>query len=115
MKLADHLLHARKATWQIAEQIVFITIVDADVRIDGPEQDRIDPTVSLDKVVKITIDGVFSGDRIVEIAIFNHCLWLNECALRPEQLRSMVLSIIVLNAFAGRIAPGCYFFEPKAA
>ncbi len=83
MKIADHLPHARYASRQIAHHVVLVSVVDAYIRVDRPEEDGIDTAVTFGDIVKITIDRVLIGDRIVKIAVLNHRLRLHERTLPP--------------------------------
>ena len=83
--------------------------------IDGPEQDGVDPAVALVDVVEVAIDGVFAGDRVVEVAIFDHRLRLDVGRLRPFQLGAAILGIVVFDALAGIVPPGVHFLEPRIA
>ena len=47
VKLFDHPLHFRNAARQIAEKIVLVPAIDAEVRISGPRQNAIDAAVAL--------------------------------------------------------------------
>ena len=109
MELVDHFADARDAARQIAVHIVLIAIVDADVRIDGPEQNGVDAAVALVDVVEIAIDRVFARDRVVEIPILDHHLRLNERRLAPFQLGTLILGIVIFDALAGVVAPAHSF------
>ena len=61
----------------------WLRVIDADVRIDGPDQDGVDAAVSLLQIVEIAIDGVLAGFGIVEVAVLDHHLRLDEARLRP--------------------------------
>ena len=98
VKIVDHLLQAGDAAGHVARQIVLVAIVDADVRIDGPDQHAVDAAVALFQIVEIAVDRVLAGDRIVEVAILDHHLRLHEVALRPLQLGAIVLGVVVADA-----------------
>ncbi len=67
----------------IAQQVELVAVVDADVRVDGPEQDAVDAAVALLQVVEVAVHGVAARDGIVEVAVLHHHLRLDEAALRP--------------------------------
>jgi len=66
LKVADHFPDTFNAARQITQQVVLIAIIDADIRVDGPEQHGIDSAVALRHIFQIAIDRVFSRDRIIK-------------------------------------------------
>ena len=58
-----------------------VAIIDADIRVDVPNQHTVYSAVASLEIVEITIDRVLARDRIVEITILDHHLGVNEIAL----------------------------------
>ena len=115
MEIADHLADAGRAAGQVAQQVVLVAIVDADVRVNRPKQDGVDSAVAFVEVIEIAIDRVLAGDRVVEIAVFDHALRLDIRPLCPAKLGAAVLGIVVFDPLAGRLPPGLHTFEPRIA
>ena len=78
MKISNHLPHAFHAAGHRAHHILLVPVVDSHVWIGGPDEHGVDAAVALFQVVEITVNGVFSGDWIVEVAVMHHHLRLNE-------------------------------------
>jgi hypothetical protein len=78
VEICDHLLHTGHASGHGADHVVLIPVIDAHIRIGGPDEHRIDSAITLLDIIEIAIDGVLVGDRIVEISILDHHLWLKK-------------------------------------
>ena len=83
------------AAGQVVRQIELVAIVDADVRINIPEQHAVDSAVATLQIVEIAIHGVAACDRIVEVAVFHHQQGMHEIALRPLQFGTAIDRIVV--------------------
>ena len=113
VKVGDHLPHAGDATRHRANHVVLIAIVDAHIRICGPDQYRVDAAVAFLEIVEIAIDRIFARDRIVEIAILDHHLRLDEARLRPRQRRDFVARAVVADSNETFHAPVPDVGEPR--
>lgn len=67
MEIGDHLFHAGNATGHTANHVVLVAVIDAHVRVGRPDQDGVDPAVSLLEIVDITVDGVLAQDGIIKV------------------------------------------------
>ena len=88
MKVANHLPHSGHSARHAADQIVLVAVIDAHVRIGRPDQHRVDSAVALFQIIEIAIDGVLARDRIVEVAVLNHHLRLNEAGSESTRTRA---------------------------
>ena len=98
MKIRNHLLDPSDATGHGANHVVLIAVVDADVRIHWPDQNGIDATVALPQVVQIFIDGVVSRVGVVEVAVLDHHLGLDETGLSPLEFGPLVFLLRIAGA-----------------
>ena len=89
-----------------------IAIVDADVRIDVPEQHAVDAAVTALQVVEVTLHGVAARDRIVEIAILDHRERVHEIALRPLQPRIAIQRVVVTEPHQVLVPPLAQAADP---
>ena len=105
VEVVDHRTHAGDAAGKVAHHVVLVAVVDADVRVDGPQQDGVDAAVAFVEVVEIAIDRVLAGRDVEEVAIFDHALRLDEGLLRPTQFGPIVLAAVVFQSFARGISP----------
>ena len=112
MEIGDHLPHAGDASRHAADQVVLVAVIDAHVRIGGPDQHRVDSAIALLQIIEIAIDGVLVRDRIVEIAVLHHHLRLNEAGLRPLQRGQVITRAVVADANAAFIAPVVNIGQP---
>ena len=85
-------------TGHVVEQVELVAVVDANVRINRPDEHRIDAAVALVEIVQIAVDGVARANRIVEVAVLDHHLRLDKTALRPLQFRAIVFGAVVADA-----------------
>ena len=95
VKLLDEMMQARDSSGEILQQFELITIVDAEIGIDMPDQNRIDLTETLLGLVQKTVNGVFTSVRVVETAIPDENLHLQENVLRPLEIGAFILSVLV--------------------
>ncbi len=105
MKIVDHGPDAGNASGQVPDEIVLAAGIDADVRIDGPDQDAVDTPVAAVKIVKVTVDRIAARGRIVEIAILHHHLRLNKIRLGPLQFGTRVLRSVIAHPDEALVAP----------
>ena len=61
MESFNHLPQGGDAAGQVARQVPLVAVVDAYIRIDGPDQHAVDAAVALVEIVQVTIDCVLSG------------------------------------------------------
>ena len=115
VEVVDQLADACDAAGKIVDEVVLVAVVDADVGIGGPEEDAVDAAVALVEIVEVAVDGVAPGGGIVEEAVVDHHLRLNEAALCPLELRPGVLAGIEADADAALHAPVLHVFEPDGA
>ena len=92
---------------------MLISVIDAHVRIGGPDEHRVDSAIALLDIIEITIDGVFMGDRIVEISILHHHLWLKKARLRPLERRQVIPRAVIPYANAAFITPVSNVGQPS--
>jgi len=92
---------------------VLVAIVDAQVGIAVPEQDRVDAPESPLEVVEQPVDRVCPSDRIVERAVMDHEDVLDERALRPRQLRTRVLAVVMAGADQALAPPVAHVGQPR--
>ncbi len=90
MEVRDHVFERRESSRHVSQHVELVAVVDADVGIDRPQQHAVDPAVALLEVFEKAVHGVAPGGRIVEIAVLDHRLRLDEAALRPLQLGPFV-------------------------
>ena len=65
VEIVDHFLHAVQSARHVVEQVVLVAVIDADVRIDRPDQHRIDPAVTCFQIVEIAINRVLAQPGVV--------------------------------------------------
>ena len=97
------LMRARK----IAQHIKLISIVNAKVRIYMPDKNGIDRTDAALSFREEPVNGVLPRLRIVKAAIPDKQLHLREDALRPLQIRAIILSAVEAKKGAA-FAPPCF-------
>src|ERR1700761_9462784 len=112
MKVLHHLANTGQAAGHGPNHVMLITVVDSYVRIGGPDQHRVDASVSLLQIVQITVYGVFLSYRIVKISILHHHLRLNEFRLRPLQRRHVVSRTVITDANPPLCPPMRNVYEP---
>ncbi len=83
MEVGDHLPHACHTSRHAADQVMLIAIVDAHVRISGPDQNRVDATVALVQIIEIAVHRVLVRHWIVKITVLHHHLRLKKTGLCP--------------------------------
>ena len=113
MEVGNHLANSRNAARHAANQVVLVAVVDAHVRVGRPDQDRIDSAEALVEIVEVAVDGVLARDRIVEVAVVDHHLRLDETGLRPLELRAIVAGTVVADADAALVAPVADVGQPR--
>src|SRR5438105_11560226 len=112
MKIRHHLFQSLHTAGHGARHVMLVSIVDACVWINRPNEYGIDPAVTLLEVIEIAIDCVFARDRIVEIAVVHHHLRLDKAMLTPLKLRQCVAGGIVPDINTAFRTPVCNFGEP---
>src|SRR5580704_2396814 len=90
MEVIHHFAHTWGAARQGTNQVVLIAVINPHVRIGGPDEDRIDATNSVLQIVKVAIDRVFAGYRIIKISLLDHHLRLHEGRAGPLESRQSV-------------------------
>ena len=98
MKVRNHLAHARHATRHVAEQVVLIPAVNADIGVSVPDQDRVNAPVTFLEVVQIAVYGVLPCRGIIKVAVLDHHLRLDKGLLSPLEFRAIVLLAAVPGA-----------------
>ena len=83
MKICNHLAHARDSAGHRTNHVVLIAIVDAHIRIGWPDEDGINSSIALHSIVDISIHSVVIANWVVQEAIVNHHLRLDETGLGP--------------------------------
>ncbi len=89
-----------------------VAIVDADVRIHGPDQHAVYAAVARVQIIQIPVDRIFTLDGIVEVALLDHHLRLDKIALRPLKLRAAILSVVKSHAREALVPPDFQVMEP---
>ena len=89
-----------------------VAVIDAHIRIGGPEEYGVDSAVALFEIAKIPIDGVSARDRIIEIAVVDHHLWLHEARLSPPERGQIISRTAVADANAPFVPPVGDIGEP---
>ena len=105
MEVRNHLSHARNAARHAANQVMLIPVVDPHIRMGRPDQHRVDSPVPPLQIVHVPVHGVVPRHRIVEVAILNHHLRLNETGLRPLERRKVVAGTVIPCADTAFIPP----------
>ena len=90
MKIGDHLLDPCDAPRQGTNHVVLVAVVNANIRIHRPDEHGVNATVTLLQIVQVSINGVMSRAGVVEEAVFDHHLRLDETGLRPLEFRSFI-------------------------
>src|ERR1700693_2222563 len=83
VKFCDQLPNTIKAAGHRRDHIELVAIINSKIWVIRPQQNGVDAAIALLDVGQIPIDGIFPRDGIVQIAILDHRLWLNETRLRP--------------------------------
>src|SRR6266481_2486242 len=78
VKIRDHLTYSGDASWHAANHVVLVAVVDAYVGISRPDQDGIDSSETLHRVIDVPVNRIPVRDRIVKKAVLDHHLRLNE-------------------------------------
>jgi hypothetical protein len=105
MEVRNHLSHARNAARHAANQVMLIPVVDPHIRMGRPDQHRLDSPIPPLQIVHVPVHGVVPRHRIVEVAILNHHLRLNETGLRPLERRKVVAGTVIPCADTAFIPP----------
>src|SRR5207248_6379480 len=88
MKIRHHLPDTGQSSWQGVHHVVLVAPVDADIAIHRPNQHAVDSAVTLFHIIEVTVYRVFARNRIVEIAVLDHHLRLDETTLGPLEFRA---------------------------
>ena len=112
VEILDRAFQSGQPARKIRGHVELVAIVDADVRIDIPEQDAVQPAEALLQIVQVAIHGVATGHRIIEIAVLHHHLRMHEVALRPLQFRAAVVGVVVADAGQVLAAPVAQLGDP---
>src|ERR1700722_2810496 len=115
VKLLHHLAECRNASWKITKQVELVATIDSKVRIDVPNQYRVDGSDAAFSLVQEPVNCVLGVLKIVEIAVPDQELDLRKNVLRPLQLRPLELAAIVANASAAIRSPRLQLFKPSGA
>ena len=73
----------------------------------------VDAAVALVEVVEVAVDGVAAGDGVVEIAVLDHHLGLDEAGLGPLEGGELVTGGVVAGADAALGAPMLEVAQPE--
>jgi hypothetical protein len=90
--------HAGDAAGHVSNQIVLVAIVDAEVRIAVPEEHGVDAAETPLEIVEEAVDFVPARFGIVERSVVNHEKVLDDRAVRPGELGTRVLEVVVACA-----------------
>ena len=112
MEVGDHLANAFNAAGHGLDHLELVAVVDAHVRIGGPDEHGIDAAVAFFEIVEIAVDGVAAGDGVVEVAILDHHLRLHEAGLGPAEGGQLVARGVEGGADAALGAPVLDVAEP---
>ena len=85
MQLRRHIGNAVKPTGHDTEEVKLVAVINADVRVRRPHEDRVDAAVARAEVVEEPVHGVALG-RVVKVAVVRVHLRLNVRGLRPRKL-----------------------------
>jgi hypothetical protein len=112
VEVRHHLLQRGEAARHVAQQIELGPVIDADVRIYGPQQHAVDPAIPLVEIVKKAVYCVPPLRGIVEVAVFDHRLRLDKTALRPFEILPLVGFSRQTGAHPLFSAPAFHLFQP---
>ena len=115
MEIGDRAAQPGEAARQIVREVELVAIVDADVRVDVPEQHAVDAAVAALQIVEVTLHGVAARDRIVEVAVLDHHQRVHEIALRPLQPRVAIQRVVVAEPDQVLVAPLAQAADPVVA
>src|SRR6185312_138156 len=113
MEVGDHPADTFDASGHIVKKIELVAIVDAHVRVSGPDEDSVDTAEALLEIVEIAVHGVLASRRIEKVAILNHHLRLHVAALRPLQLRTVVFGAVIADPLELLGAPALHTGKPR--
>ena len=112
MERVDRVTQSVEAAGQVVGEIDLVAVVDADVRIDVPEQHAVDAAEARVEVVEIAVDGVLGALDVVEIAVLDHRLHVDEVALRPREFGPSIGRVVVADAHEVFLAPLAQTLDP---
>jgi hypothetical protein len=115
VEISDCALEAGDAPWQIVRHVEMVAIIDADVRVDVPQQHAVDAAVTTLQVVEIALHGVAPRDRIEQVTILDHRQRLHEIALRPLQARIAIQRVVVTQPHEMLVSPLAQAADPVFA
>ena len=98
MKVLDHVVDACDSARHVAQQIILVAAVDTDVGVCVPGQHRVNAAVTLLKIVEVTVHRIPACSRVVEVAVLDHHLGLNEGCLCPLEFRTIVFPAVKASA-----------------
>src|SRR5258708_11795347 len=76
------------------------------------DEDSADSAVTLYRVIDVAVNRISMCNWVVEKAVLDHHLRLDETRLRPFQGRQIVAEVVVTDANAPLGSPMCYIGEP---
>ena len=112
VEVGDHLANGGEAAGEVAEVVELAAVVDADVGVGVPDEDAVDAAVAFVEIVEVAVDGVATGGGVVEVAVLDHHLGLDEGALGPGEFGAAVLGVVKADADAAFGAPVAGVGEP---
>src|ERR1700728_585710 len=113
MEGGNHLLHTGNTSGHAANHLMLIAIIDSHVWVRWPDQTRLNSTITLFEIVKITIHGVLACDRIIKIPVLNHHLRLHETRLCPLQRGQIIPGAVVADTYATFRSPVRDIGDPR--
>ena len=113
MKIIDEFFQRGEATGKIAKEIELVTIIDAEVGIDVPEEDGVDGAQAALGFGEEFFGGVAACFGVVDRAVPDEQLDLRESALRPGEIGVGVVGFIEAELRAALVTPGLHACQPR--
>ena len=114
VEVGDHLANAFDAAGHGLDHLQLVAVVDAHVWIGGPDEHGVDAAVAFFEIVEIAVDGVAAGDGVIEVAVLDHHLRLDEAGLGPLERGQFVARWVEGGADAALGAPVLRYREASA-
>ena len=91
---------------------MLVAIIDAHIRVSRPDEHSVDAAKPLLQIIEVAVDGIFAGDRIIEISLLDHHLRLDKGRLCPLESRQFISLRAVADADLPLCAPVGQVLEP---
>ena len=115
MEIFNHLPEPCRAARHVHQQVVLVAVVNADVRVGVPDENGINSPVALFEIVEVAVHGEAACHWVVESAILDHHLRLDEARLSPLELGAVIFNAVVAHADQMFEAPMLEVGQPFAA